>query len=135
MEVYMRLFYQLTEQDQNSALHYCADIVVEDLIEDGVKLEPITKEDMDLKEKLDAAVAQMQMLSTREEKAGYLMSDAVVSKAIYEIALEMAKSAFYHDDEELVIYPNSLKKVEQDVAADIAEPAPKKTKKVPSSLN
>jgi hypothetical protein len=130
----MRLFYQLTEQDQNNALHYCADIVVEDLIEDGVKLEPITKEDIDLKEKLDAAVQHIGMLSTREEKAEYLMSDAAVSKAIYEIALEMAKSAFYHDDEELVIYPNALKKVEQE-AADIAEPLPKKPKKVPHSLN
>jgi hypothetical protein len=130
----MRLFYQLTEQDQNSALHYCADIVVEDLIEDGVKLEPITKEDVTLKEKLDIAVAHMKMLSTYEEKASYLMSDTELSKAIYEIALEMAKSTFYHDDEELVIYLNTLKKVDIN-EADITDPLPKKPKKVPQSLN
>lgn len=130
----MRLFYQLNEQDQNNALHYCADIVVEDLIEDGVKIDPITKEDEDLKEKLDAAVEHAKLLESREEKINYLMSDAVVSKAIYEIALEMAKSAFYHDDEELIIFPNALKKVEQEIN-DIAEPLPKKSKKTPHSLN
>jgi len=134
----MRLFYQLSESDKNNALHYCADIVVEDLISDGVKLEPVTNEDIALKEKLDNAIEHIKLLSTNDEKISYLMSDIEVSKTIYEIALEMAKSAFYHDDEEMIIYPNSLKSKELEESedtTDITEPISLKPKKTPHSLN
>jgi hypothetical protein len=105
----MKLFYQLTEKEQNEVLHHCANMVIQDMIEDGIKLEPVTEEEFGLKDKLENAIKYIKQFSTKEEKTNYLMENETVSKAIYDIALEMAKSAFYHDDEELVIYPNSLK--------------------------
>lgn len=108
----MKLFYQLNETDQNNVLHHCANMVVQDMIEDGVKLDPISEEEFALKDKLDTAINDIEKFQTKEEKINYLLGDAVISKAIYDIALEMAKSAFYHSSQELVIYPDDLKKEE-----------------------
>lgn len=105
----MKLFYQLTEKEQNEVLHHCANMVIQDMIEEGIKLEPITEEEFILKDRLDDAIKYIKNLATKEEKTNYLMEDETISKAIYDIGLEMAKSAFYHDEEELVIYPASLK--------------------------
>lgn len=104
----MKLFYQLTHAEQNEALNHCADIVIQDMIEDGVFLDPLTSEEAELKEHIDKALKHTTLLELNEDKEDYLMSDPIVSKAIYDIALEMAKSAFYHDDEEMVIFSSSL---------------------------
>lgn len=122
----MKLFWQLTEQDQNNVLHHCADLVISDMITDGVHLDPITEEEFQLKEKIEKAVEDIKQFSTKEEKTNFLLSDAVVSKAIYDIALEMAKSAFYHDDDELVIYPSSIKKEEPENLLPETTSKPKK---------
>lgn len=114
----MKLFWQLTEVDQNNALHHCADIVVGDLIEEGVKIDPITDDDKLLKQKLEAAVAHIKTLATREEKEMFLMEDQDIVKAVYEIALEMCKSAFYMDSVELVIYPDALTSGEEELNDD-----------------
>ena len=129
----MKLFYQLTQTDQDNALHHCADIVLDDLIEEGVKLEPITEDDSNLKERLEAAVQHIKTLPTREEKENYFMNDSFLSKSIYEIALEMAKSAFYHSGDELVIYPDALVKVKEEVEEEYIAPLP--TPKKDHSLN
>jgi len=134
----MRLFWQLTETDQNNALHHCADIVVEDLIEDGVKIDPITEDDKILKQKLEAAVDHIKTLSTHEEKEEYLLNDQFIAKAIYEIALEMAKSSYFMNDEERVIYPEALVNNEEEVYDEdiIEDIAVKSNKKDPKhSLN
>lgn len=115
----MRLFYQLTEKEQNDVIHHCANLVVEDMINDGVKLEPTTEDDFKLKERLEEAVKYIHTLSSKKEKTDYLMTDEYISKAIYDIGLEMAKSAFYHDDEEMVIFPASLKDEEKDEDDDV----------------
>ena len=52
----MKLFWQLTERDQNNALHHCADMVITDMIEEGVQLDPLTDEEERLKERLVEAV-------------------------------------------------------------------------------
>lgn len=129
----MKLFYQLTEKEQNEVLHHCANIVIQDMIDDGVKLEPLSEDEASLKEKLEAAIQHIKTLSSKEEKATYLLNDPTVSRAIYDIALEMAKSGFYHDEEELVIFPSALKKdfLEENL---LPESSLKKTKKV-SPLN
>jgi len=129
----MKLFYQLDEKTQNEVLHHCANIVMQDMIDDGVKLEPLSDEEASLKEKLEAAIRHIKTLSTKEDKTNYLLGDAVVSRAIYDIALEMAKSGFFHDEEELVIYPSTLK--QEDFEENLLpESSLKKTKKV-SPLN
>jgi hypothetical protein len=118
----MKLFYQLQELEQNEALHYCLHIVLDDLIEEGVDIEPVSDEDFLLKEKLDAAVKHINTLTTHEEKEDYLMSDAFLSKAIYDIALEMAKGAFYHEEDELTLMIDDLHHDhhnDEDLAEDI----------------
>lgn len=105
----MKLFFQLDEKTQNEVLHHCANIVMQDMIEDGVKIDPITDEEIALKDKLEEAVLFIKTLPTREEKMNYLLGDDEISRAVYDIGLEMAKSAFYHDTSELVIYPDSLR--------------------------
>lgn len=123
----MRLFFQLSEPEQNEVLHHCADIVIQDMIVEGVHLDPITEEELDLKEKLEDAVKHIQDYPTKEEKINYLLGDSTVSKAIYDIALEMAKSAFYHEEEELVIFPSTLKQPHEEPELLLPEaPKPKK---------
>lgn len=107
---------------------------MQDMIDDGVKLEPLNDEEVSLKEKLENAIRHIKTLSTREEKTNYLLGDAIVSRAIYDIALEMAKGAFFHDEEELVIYPSTLKQEDIEEENLLPESSLKKTKKV-SHLN
>ena len=127
----MRLFYQLSESEQNDVLHHCANLVVKDMIDDGVKLDPISEEEHDLKNKLEEAIVHIKTLSSKEEKTNYLLGDSGVSKSIYDIALEMAKSAFYHDEEELIIFPGSLNHEEHEYDEEenlLPELSPKKPK-------
>lgn len=130
----MKLFYQLSEKTQNEVLHHCANIVMQDMIDDGIKLEPLNDEEASLKEKLEDAIKHIKTISSKEEKTNYLLGDAVVSRAIYDIALEMAKGAFYHDDSELVIYPDSLGCDHDDETNLLPETTAPKKKKV-SELN
>ena len=119
----MKLFYQLQELEQNEALHHCVHMVLDDLIEDGVDIEPVSDEDFLLKEKLEAAVKHISTLTTREEKEDYLMSDSFLSKAIYDIALEMAKGGFYHESDELIMLIDDLQhnhKDDEDLMEDIS---------------
>lgn len=128
----MKLFYQLDEKSQNEVLHHCANIVMQDMIEDGVKLDPLSDEEFELKDKLESAIKHIKQFQTKEEKTNYLLGDAVISRAIYDIALEMAKSGFYHDEEELVIFPSTLRQEQQE--ENLLLEAPSKPKKV-SPLN
>jgi hypothetical protein len=118
----MKLFYQLQELEQNEALHHCLHMVLDDLIEDGVDIEPVSDEDFILKEKLEAAVKHVNTLTTHEEKEDYLMSDSFLSKAIYDIALEMAKGGFYHEHDELILLIDDLHPdhKDEDLMDDIA---------------
>jgi len=129
----MKLFYQLSEKVQNEVLHHCANIVMQDMMDDGIKLDPISEDEITLKEKLEDAIDHIKQFDTKEEKTNYLLGDATVSRAIYDIALEMAKSGFYHDEEELVIFPSSLKSEEMEENL-LPETTTKKPKKV-SPLN
>lgn len=114
----MRLFYQLSETEQNNVINHCADIVIDDLINDGVKIETFTEEDEEFKEKLVAAVEHIKIYSTREEKIDYLLDDPALSKAIYDVALELSKNAYYCDSDELVIFPELLDQEDIDEDED-----------------
>jgi hypothetical protein len=130
----MKLFYQLSESEQNNALQHCADIVIQDMIEEGIKLDPITEEEERLKEKLEEAVKYIESIPAKEDKISHLLGDPVVSKAIYEIALEMAKSTFYMEPEELIIFTSELSADKVKEENLLPEVNTKKSKKV-SPLN
>ena len=84
---------------------------------------------MYLKIKLENAINHIKQFSTRDEKVNYLLGDHDISKAIYDIALEMAKSGFYHDEEELVIFPAAIKT--ETVEENLLPEAPKPKKVSP----
>lgn len=104
----MKLFYQLTQEEQDDAVHYYTHVVVDDMISEGVNLDPVTEDESELKEKLEEAIKHTKTLATNEEKTDYLFGNDEISKAIYDIALEMAKGAFYHSNDEMVVFIDEL---------------------------
>lgn len=123
----MRLFFQLNEDEQNYALKHCTNIIVEDIIDGGIVFEPMTDEEASIKQKIDDAVKHIAKFDVVEDKVNYLLNDDVIARTIYDLSLEMAKSAFYHEQNELVIYTD-LKDAEE-------EPVEQKETKKYSDLN
>jgi hypothetical protein len=104
----MRLFFQLSEQEQSNVIEYCADMVVDDILENGVVVDVVSDKEIALKEKLDHALQVAETLELKEQKVSFLLEDIDISTAIFDMAIDMAKTAFYHDSEELVIFPDQL---------------------------
>jgi hypothetical protein len=104
----MRLFNQLSEKEQSNVIEYCADIVIDDILENGVVVDVVSDKEIALKEKLDHALQFADTLESKEQKVSYLLEDIDISTAIFDMAIDMAKTAFYHDSEELVIFPDQL---------------------------
>lgn len=140
----MKLFFQLTEDQQNDMIHRCVHLVIDDMMEDNIQLEPITTDDLELKTKMESAVAHVKTLATEDEKMEYLLHDNEdVAKAIYDIAIEMAKGSFYHEENETVFYIDEHDEdfiddedviMDGEVSEDNLLPESSKTKKI-SHLN
>jgi len=104
----MKLFYQLNEEQQEKVVKYCMNHVMDDMFDDGLDFDPQSEEDEKIKNKIEDALSKAITQKTKSEKVKILLEDQLVYQAIYSIALEMAKNAFYHEDDELAIFPNSL---------------------------
>lgn len=104
----MRLFYQLDPEEQDNIIDHCVSIVLEDIIDNGLTLHPSNDEEISLKEKLDDAKEQIATMITNDEKMDHLMSDGDIADAVFEIATEMAKNAFYHEQDEMVFFPDAI---------------------------
>jgi len=108
----MKLFYQLSSKQQDAAIEHCADLVANNAIEHGLKIEATDDTDgKALKDRIDAILKSLKMnveLKTREDKLQFLMDDEVFSDTIFELASEMANNAFYHDNDELVVFTDAL---------------------------
>lgn len=108
----MKLFYQLSQAQQDAAIEHCADLVANNAIEHGLRIEATDEEDgKALKERIDSLLADLKErtnLRTREEKLQFLMEDDVFADTIMELASEMAHNAFYHESDELVVFTDSL---------------------------
>lgn len=123
----MRLFSQLDEQTQILVLQYCASIVLQDIIDGTLEIEPVSDEDTALKQKIIDAHKQIEKM-TEEEKAKHMISIPEVATAVQEFALEYAKSSWYHDSSESVICTDLLEE-EMNEALELEEKAkPKKGK-------
>lgn len=106
----MRLFHQLSEEEQLGAVHYCIPIVAENMLEDGsAPFEPETEEDLAFHNKAADLLAQADALENIDEKIGFLLQDEDMSGMLHDVARDIAVSAFYHDLEELVIFPEHFK--------------------------
>lgn len=108
----MFLFHKLSEEDQHNAIHYCMHLVVEDMLEDGVQLEPFSEEDKKMRATLEKAIGEAQSLP-EEQQFEYVVHHAEAGQIIFDIALDMARSAYYPSDDELVINYESLRSAEQ----------------------
>ncbi len=103
----MKLFHQLEEKDQQNSVHYCLHIVIEDLLNDGVELEAHTSEDEKVKSTLIKVVEKAKELP-KEEQFGYVM-DSAASELVFDIALDMARAAYYHSSDDMVIHYEELR--------------------------
>lgn len=101
----MKLFHQLSEEEKNQAIHYCINLVVEDMIEDGAKVSPETEDEFDFHSKLSNAIECAKDFKTIEEQVKYLLEDEEISAMLHDFAFGVAQTAFYMDSTELVIFP------------------------------
>lgn len=104
----MRLFHQLLEEDQHNAIHYCMHLVIDDMIGDGVQLEPFSEEDGRIKLVLEKVINEARGLP-KEEQFDFIAHHKEAGAHVFDIALDMARSSYYHPDEDMVIYYESLR--------------------------
>ena len=108
----MKLFYQLSSEEQDRAIEHCADLITSNAIDNGLHIE--TPDDADgvaLKERLDELFKSLHNakdLHSTEEKLKFLMSNDTFSETVFELASEMACNAYYHESNELTIFIDSL---------------------------
>lgn len=114
----MRLFNQLSEQEQSNVIEYCADLVIDDILENGVIIDTVSDKEIALKEKMNAALEFAAGLDDKEQQVSYLLGDIDISTAIFDMAIDMAKTAFFHDCEELVIFPAHLEEDDEDTSEE-----------------
>ena len=130
------LFHKLDENDQQNAIHYCMHLVVEDMLEDGVQLEPFSDEDKKMKLSLEKVIDEANKLPT-EQQFEFVVNHEETSQIVFDIALDMARSAYYPSDDELVIHYEALRATIDDLnqEPELFENLENKTKKSNNSLN
>ncbi len=109
----MKLFFQLEENQQESALNYCMNIVLEDILDSQFEFNANSNKDLEIKNKIEQAIKNSKKAKSKEDKIKLLLADSVVYETVRAVALEMAKNAYYHEDEELVIFPNAINEEDQ----------------------
>jgi hypothetical protein len=107
-EVIMRLYYQLDAEEQDNVIDHCVSIVLDDIIENGLILEPHCEHEEELKVKFDMAKEHIATIQDPSDKIDYLMNDQDIADAVFDIAMDMAKNAFYHEQDEMVFFPDAL---------------------------
>ncbi len=120
----MRLFGQLSSDEQNNAIHYCVHLIVEDMLESDEfeldtegKCDEHKEEDEKIQEHLNAVLTKAKELP-EEEQFDYILSDEESGQVIFDIAMGMSRNAYYHEQEELVIFPGSLADEEDEEELD-----------------
>lgn len=114
----MKLFYQLSSEEQDRAIEHCADLVTSNAIDNGLQIEAQDNEDgRALKNRLDELFVSLHKatdLHSDEEKLKFLMSNETFSETVFELASEMAYNAYYHESNELAIFVDSLHEQDED---------------------
>jgi hypothetical protein len=113
----MRLYHQLTEEEQHQAMHFCVDQVLGDLIDGNIELD-LSEENATLNEKLQAALEHIKTLTLPEEKGDYLMNEPMISELVFDIVDDMTRQAYYHEPGEMVIYTSDLTDGEEEEAEE-----------------
>src|ERR1019366_1862140 len=114
----MKLFHQLSEDERIAAIQACLELIIKDMIDGKFIFDAITEDEIKLKEKLDDAFDAIENFDTSEEKEEYLLCDEEVVVISTQIALDMARTAFFHADEDLVIFTDTMMKEKYDVSIE-----------------
>jgi len=104
----MLLFHKLSKEDQYNAIHYCMHLAAEDMLEEGVQLEPFSDEDKRIRDTLERVINEAKQLP-EEQQFDFIVNHKEAGQMIFDIAVDMARSAFYPSDDELVIHYESLR--------------------------
>jgi hypothetical protein len=110
----MKLFNQLNEIEQEEIVDHCVDLILDDMTDEETSFKPVIDEESQNHDessherKLIRALEHIKTLSTKEEKTEYLMSDECVADTIYGMAFSMASQAYCHDNDDLVIFYDSI---------------------------
>jgi hypothetical protein len=100
----MRFFHQLTDEEREKAVEYCTGMVLEDIADGSLELEPFTGEDLEAKKVIDHAVKQINGLETHGEKIDALIANPKVMDIAFNIATEMYKSFVYLEPMDNVMF-------------------------------
>ena len=105
----MKLFYQLDPEQKHNAIHYMIDIVIQNMIEDGVETDSDDdEEEIEMKEKMREAFEHIKQFDQYEDKIDYLMSDEDINSILHQIGENMAVGAYYHEDSEMVVFEGEI---------------------------
>lgn len=104
----MKLFHQLEKLDQDNVVHYCLHLVIDDMLADGVQLEPFDDEGKQAKEILERVIGEAKKLP-EEERFSYVLDNTDAGAIIFDIALDLARSAYLHSSDEQVIFYEDLR--------------------------
>lgn len=105
----MLLFHKLDESDQHNSIHYCLHLVIEDMLDDEIDFENFADDDdKDMQALLEKVVAEAKELPD-EQQFEFIAHHPEVGQIVFDIALDMARSAYYPSDDELVINFESLR--------------------------
>lgn len=109
----MRLFYQLTEEEQKNAIDYCVNLILEDVLEGDLGITPENDEQEELVDHISDLLEKIEGLEINE-KVNKILDDKKTFDFIYDVSFQMAQSAYYHEPEEMVIFPAFLEEDENE---------------------
>jgi hypothetical protein len=106
----MKLFYQLDHEQKHSAIHYNIDFVLQNMLEEGINIDPEVddEEEIEMKEKLISLLEQSKQFPEYSDKYDFIMEDEDANAIIHNIAEDMSKTCFYHSDDEIVIFESEI---------------------------
>lgn len=114
----MLLFNKLEHLDQENAVHYCLHLVVGDMLKEGVQIEPHTDDDKEMVEKLKRAFEEAGKIPDEQQKFEFIINHKEVTEIVFDLALDMARSAYYAWDDEMVVHFEGLRSEEQQAAIE-----------------
>ena len=107
LEKDMKLFYQLTDEQQNNAIHYQLDIILNDILENGNRAHEECEQD-EVHQKLMTAIDKMKDLSDVGDKIDLLLGDEDISEMLHDTAYDMARDVMYAADDEMVVFESEI---------------------------
>lgn len=126
----MKLFNQLSDEEQTKVISYCMQLIASGWLEEGLDPEAHSEEDCEIKCHIEEILLEASKIEDEDDKIKCLLDDEIVFEEINNIALSMAQGAYYHDPDEMVIFPELLELCDHD-----GETSEKEEIKIDPNLN